>query len=76
MHITFWLGCVRRATSGFLAGQNVCGTYEHKQIVTNLVDLLQLGCQRIRMNAALAETPIDHACVAVIQLQDIIKVRV
>ena len=30
----------------------------------------------MRMNAALAETAIDHACVAVIQLQDCIQVRV
>ena len=46
MHITFGLGCVRAATSGFLAGHNVCGTYEHKRIVSNLVDLLSLGCER------------------------------
>jgi hypothetical protein len=31
---------------------------------------------RMRMNAALAETAIDHACVAVIQLQECIQVRV
>ena len=54
----------------------MCGTYEHKRIVSNLVDLLSLGCERMRINPAVADSPIDRACVAVLNLQGCILVRV